>query len=1110
MKLSDLEVGELFSFDVRAAEGVPFSDEMNPGCEITIEQGSSENEALLRFGPRAWAVEGSSAQQHQDLLAVLRDYPGRLCWITDCKTHDSKKWQLGVQLHGFVSFLEWPSLQIGIDEKLVQQIRRRHLNNAADIEDACLWLTKEALMPMPDSDGTSRIIVLGEDKTKPFAIHAKNIVLDVQVQNDKLLATAIRPARRSQQRRPTILVQGEVTFADASIIASLSTDLRTQIEQESRRSEAYLNLWREYNKLEREAALRKAQQFGCIRYHQQPTPLPNGNWSFRVDSDSGFARQLATLRSSRDVALEAAVQIPPEILGIDSEQPGKTTAKIEPEKQHFLGTFVGRSEVAMEIAPHSIDDVESRPPAEGFIYISLHGDISRLGRRDQAQALISSRLEPMHLKLSAILLGIELPVPRRGVHTPMSKGTRQVFHGTPTARQEEALRIALNTPDIALIQGPPGTGKTQVIAALNTRLAEITKDRLGISGTVLVSSFQHEAVKNAVSKINVLGLPAVKIGGKHLRDSHGGSAQETSQWGKEKIEQIRSTLHETATVPKIELDVQNLAIRYSLAPVPPAQAAILLDDVLIIAAAHLSEELKDAVSDEIMSLRRLNAGAFNREDDSRDSAMQAVRGLRIEATSFEDDGARNASKALLRLRPLGILAPEQESILEEAAKSDNGSFTRFAELSECKALLLQALVPKRIADGVLVPDPGVEAVFRNILDYLHEQRAGSPTSSDAVISQYLEDLRSDPEAVASMVRQYTVVLAATCQQAVSRQMLAVKTRTARPDIDIENQHRKSSGAIRFNSVLVDEAARANPLDLLIPMSLAQERIVLVGDHRQLPHILDPDIERELGKSLPEMSREALDKSLFERLFRLLKEREKKDGIRRTITLDTQYRMHRVLGDFVSQNFYEVHGEPAISAGREDSEFQHDLPGYAGKVAAWIDVPYAAGAEQGVQSKYRRNEADRLAQELKILMDSGSALTFGVITFYEAQRSELEKSFIRSGIGDVIHGGDFRPHSAYEGRLEYGTVDGFQGREFDIVLLSMTRSNGIDGEDEKALRNRFGHLMLENRLCVAMSRQKRLLIVVGDAGMLKGNAASSRIRGLVQFRQLCESEHGICI
>ena len=46
----------------------------------------------------------------------------------------------------------------------------------------------------------------------------------------------------------------------------------------------------------------------------------------------------------------------------------------------------------------------------------------------------------------------------------------------------------------------------------------------------------------------------------------------------------------------------------------------------------------------------------------------------------------------------------------------------------------------------------------------------------------------------------------------------------------------------FRTVIVDEAARSNPLDILIPMALAERRIILVGDHRQLPHILEPDIE----------------------------------------------------------------------------------------------------------------------------------------------------------------------------------------------------------------------------------------------------------------------------
>jgi len=57
------------------------------------------------------------------------------------------------------------------------------------------------------------------------------------------------------------------------------------------------------------------------------------------------------------------------------------------------------------------------------------------------------------------------------------------------------------------------------------------------------------------------------------------------------------------------------------------------------------------------------------------------------------------------------------------------------------------------------------------------------------------------------------------------------------------------GQTTFESVIVDEAARANPLDLFIPLSMARRRVVLVGDHRQLPHLLEPDVERQLAEGV---------------------------------------------------------------------------------------------------------------------------------------------------------------------------------------------------------------------------------------------------------------------
>jgi superfamily I DNA and/or RNA helicase len=394
----------------------------------------------------------------------------------------------------------------------------------------------------------------------------------------------------------------------------------------------------------------------------------------------------------------------------------------------------------------------------------------------------------------------------------------------------------------------------------------------------------------------------------------------------------------------------------------------------------------------------------------------------------------------------------------------------------------------------------LESLLPEIVDALYTKARESAGGEDAVLYEYLNDLEHDIEGVRSAVRSYTVVLAATCQQAVGFQMSLAKGEDT-----------------VFANVIVDEAARANPLDLFIPMSRAERRIILVGDHRQLPHILEPDVESQLEQSVTEATTTALRRSLFERLFQAMRAREASDGIKRTVTLDVQYRMHPVLGAFVSNTFYSPHGE-GFSSGRPAEEFVHDLPGYAGRVAAWVDLPLSAGRERGGQSKQRPAEAGWLAKEIERLATARKDLSFGVISFYAAQVTEVLAAMEPLGMSERLDDGSFRVADAWretrgaddhlKERLRVGTVDAFQGKEFDVVFLSMTRSNDLPLSDERSLRRKFGHLMLENRLCVAMSRQQRLLVVVGDAAMLRGEASENALRRLVAFRELCGGKHGL--
>jgi hypothetical protein len=143
-----------------------------------------------------------------------------------------------------------------------------------------------------------------------------------------------------------------------------------------------------------------------------------------------------------------------------------------------------------------------------------------------------------HASVGLLLEGSAVPERRRKAEAPLSAAVKEIFGDDPTPRQVEAIRVALNTPDIALIQGPPGTGKTKTIAALQARLAELGEDG-DLAGQTLLTSYQHDAVENAAARTLVFGLPAIKVGRKHGRSDDGDGFD---RWRRERVDAIRADL----------------------------------------------------------------------------------------------------------------------------------------------------------------------------------------------------------------------------------------------------------------------------------------------------------------------------------------------------------------------------------------------------------------------------------------------------------------------------------------------------------------------------------------------------------------------------------------
>jgi hypothetical protein len=1102
MRVSDIQTGRVYTVEVEQGDRTPFKgrDVLAVNNEVFLHYSEKTGEILLCHATEdVWDIRGTDKKNKKILQEIIERNLPCLCWVASLRPKKLPE-TLILQVHEFPKRLQIAEeLQIGIDEKIIEDIQAKHIPKNEPVTEILEWLNGEFLLPaLNETDAIRALFQAGitapNKLENTFLLYGKERTISIRRNLDnKLIIEKIQKARYSkndEQYRPVVLVEAKFSFCDISLAGTLQPTARNKIDLLVQNSNSYLKLWKEYNNLELESIVQKAQQFGWVQYNDCQI-LHNGSYRFRLLSEENLEERMKNLLESKECSLEASEQ-----------QPQFSTSESRKTKnKSFVGLLeeVDLYSLNLEIRPANPDD-DLSPPPKGFLFISLQGDITRLARRQKAEQLIRTAACPMP-QLGLILENQRAPTRRTRQHKALSPDTKKVFNGSPTPRQEEALKVILNTPDIALIQGPPGTGKTKVISALQVRLAEISEDlSYGVSHRILLTSYQHDAVENAAEKSVVFGLPAVRIGGRAKGDAE---LDNVDRWRRERIEALEAKL---ASLPEssetaILRQVRNLVASYILTPGNRQETATLLKQIFELTKG----KIKGALSDKLLEYsHKFTKGQnlLNTENsEERELAQRAVKGIRTHPVTFSDDGPLTAMKAVRRLESLQLLETSERQLLQNAAEWMEEEAPPFlGELALLRERLLERLIPQAVVVTSVIADPEIEMLLNQIREAMYERVRQSKAGVEAVLSEYLEDLKTDPKGVRDMLRDYTVVLAATCQQSSGKQM----------------QLATGSDDTVFETVIVDEAARANPLDLFIPMSKAERRIILVGDHRQLPHILEEDIERQLGQST-EATKNALKKSLFERLFVQMKELEKLDGIKRTVTLDTQYRMHPILGDFISRTFYEYHGEPAIRAGKPEEEFVHNLPGYENVVAAWINVPFSAGGETKGRSKSRPIEAKRIAQELKKLIEYDTRLTFGIIAFYAAQVTEIWKALCEVGIAQQTEDGIYQITTAYretrnhEGkiveRLRVGTVDAFQGKEFDVVFLSMTRSNKMNANSEEFYHKKYGFLMLENRLCVAMSRQQRLLITVGDLEMVRAEAAPKAIRELVAFYEICQKSHG---
>lgn len=249
---------------------------------------------------------------------------------------------------------------------------------------------------------------------------------------------------------------------------------------------------------------------------------------------------------------------------------------------------------------------------------------------------------------------------------------------------------------------------------------------------------------------------------------------------------------------------------------------------------------------------------------------------------------------------------------------------------------------------------------------------------------------------------------------------------------------------KYSTLFIDEAAQALEAACWIAIRKAG-RVVLAGDHCQLPPTVKSIMALKGG----------LGKTLMERIVENKPE---------TVTLlKMQYRMNEQIMKFSSEWFYNgmVESAPTVS---HRGILDYDIP------MMWIDTAECDGKEEFVGENFgriNRAEAEMTLQTLQQYLEKigkqrilEESIDVGIISPYRAQVQLLRKELRKREF--------FRP---YRHLLTVNTVDGFQGQERDIILISLVRSN--DGGD-------IGFLRDLRRMNVAITRARMKLIILGSS------------------------------
>lgn len=586
----------------------------------------------------------------------------------------------------------------------------------------------------------------------------------------------------------------------------------------------------------------------------------------------------------------------------------------------------------------------------------------------------------------------------------------------------ESLEKALSSDNIFLLQGPPGTGKTTFISELVFQILHGNdKYRGDKDAKILIASQSHVAVDHSLKKIKEL-IPDIKMIRIGILDKLAESSRKYTldifcrEWTQKVIENCKAALKKYKEKIGIDESLQEKnAIIMEIENI--SQEMIELDNELKGVEAELEKlDVIDSkwqiVNDKILAMKQMVS--VKSSEITETQLLQIINEFFNNLTQLNDR--------------LAMVIEESTALSEQKIEFQD----KYVEINEKINIKDQEISQWQEILGVNSNDEYKRAKI-DIQKALKENKKKYREYSkvEALCKEWQKRVTQGEGLLRESIEDATLV-GATC--------LGI----AGLSDAIESE---------FDWVIIDEAGKATPPEILVPICLGR-KIVLVGDHKQLPPVVDEALLKLQKKEQMNLQREDLELSLFEYLERNLNENCKS-------VLNEQYRMNPVIGDLISNLFYE--GKLISKTSKEEKTIPIKI--YQNKPLVWLSTALRLDRkEEPIADSFRNTcEAKIIFEQLLKIDEELGELKLkketAIIAGYRSQRDKIIRLY-ESKYKDKLH----------NMKIEINTVDAFQGRETDIVFYSVVRSNE---------NGNLGFLKDVRRLNVAFSRAKELLVVVGD-------------------------------